>query len=95
MLPVVAGLAYELLKFAAKSDALFFRIIRWPGMMLQKLTTSEPEDAMVEVAIIAFKAAEDETDAETLSELAKSFYRPKEEKAEPVQAQNVPAGVQE
>jgi uncharacterized protein YqhQ len=79
MLPVVAGLAYEFLKFAAMSDALFFRIIRWPGMMLQKLTTSEPDESMVEVAIVAFKAAEDVLSNEELDELAKSFYRPKQE----------------
>ncbi len=91
MLPVVAGLAYELLKFAAKSDSLFFRIIRWPGMMLQKLTTSEPDDAMVEVAIIAFKAAEDELDKEALDGLAKSFYR-QEEQSEQISAECEPAG---
>ncbi len=79
MLPVVAGIAYEFLKFAAKSDALFFRIIRWPGMMLQKLTTSEPDDGMVEVAILAFKAAEDQLSKEELDEMAKKFYRPKEQ----------------
>lgn len=78
MLPVVAGIAYEFLKFAAKGDALFFRIIRWPGMMLQKLTTSEPDDSMVEVAILAFKAAEDLT-KEELDEMAQKFYRPKEQ----------------
>jgi len=64
---------------AAMSDALFFRIIRWPGMMLQKLTTSEPDESMVEVAIVAFKAAEDVLSNEELDELAKSFYRPKQE----------------
>lgn len=79
MLPVVAGVAYEFLKFAASSDSLFFRIIRWPGMMLQKLTTAEPDDSMVEVAIIAFKAAEDELSGEQLDEMVKNFYRPKQE----------------
>ena len=54
MLPVVAGVAYEFLKFAAKSDNLFFRVIRWPGLMLQKLTTAQPDDSMIEVAIVAF-----------------------------------------
>ena len=44
LLPVIAGLAYELLKFAAKGDSLFFRIIRWPGMQLQRLTTAQPTD---------------------------------------------------
>lgn len=90
MLPVVAGVAYEFLKFAAKSDSLFFRIIRWPGMMLQRLTTSEPDDSMVEVAILAFKAAQDEAPAEELDTMAKSFYRPKEQpeaKTEAAQAQ--------
>ena len=76
MLPVVAGLAYEFLKFAAKGDSLFFRIIRWPGMMLQKLTTSEPDDGMVEIAIVAFTAALDEIDDAALSEMAEGFARP-------------------
>lgn len=87
MLPVVAGIAYEFLKFAAKSDSLFFRIIRWPGMMLQKLTTSEPDDSMVEVAILAFKAAEDELSKEELDGMAKKFYRPKEQPEQAAETQ--------
>lgn len=94
MLPVVAGVAYEFLKFAAKSDSLFFRVIRWPGMMLQKLTTSEPDDSMVEVAILAFTAAQDETTDEALAEMAKSFYRPKQQpEAKPEAAQAQAEGV--
>ena len=54
-LPVVAGVSYELLKLLAKSDCLFVRILRAPGMLLQKLTTREPDDDMLEVAIVAFK----------------------------------------
>ncbi|MPM75716.1 hypothetical protein SDC9_122710 [bioreactor metagenome] len=57
MLPVVAGVAYEVLKLAAKSDNIFARIVRWPGVMLQKLTTREPDDGMLEVAITAFNLA--------------------------------------
>ena len=56
-LPLVAGLAYEVLKLAAASDALWARIIRAPGMGLQYLTTREPELAMLEVAIAAFNLA--------------------------------------
>ena len=82
MLPVVAGVAYEFLKFAAKSDNLFFRVIRWPGLMLQKLTTAQPDDSMIEVAIVAFYAAMDEMSAEELDALAKSYARPKAKKAE-------------
>lgn len=54
-LPVVAGVSYELLKLLAKSDCLFVRILRAPGMALQKLTTKEPTDDMLEVSIAAFK----------------------------------------
>lgn len=53
--PVVAGISYELLKLLAKSDCLFVRILRAPGMALQMLTTKEPDDDMLEVAIAAFK----------------------------------------
>ena len=81
MLPVVAGVAYEFLKFAALGDSLFFRVIRWPGLMLQKLTTAQPDDSMVEVAIIAFRAAMDEMSTEELDALAKSYERPKAKKA--------------
>jgi uncharacterized protein YqhQ len=56
-LPLVAGLAYEVLKLAASSDALWARIIRAPGLGLQYLTTREPEPAMIEVAIKAFELA--------------------------------------
>ncbi len=95
MLPVVAGVAYEFLKFAARSDALFFRIIRWPGLMLQKLTTAPPDDSMVEVAIVAFKAAQDEIDDAALQALAIGFKRPartteKKQEAESLQqAENI------
>jgi uncharacterized protein YqhQ len=81
MLPVVAGVAYEFLKFAALGDSLFFRIIRWPGLMLQKLTTAQPDDSMVEVAIVAFRAAMDEMSTEELDALAKGFERAKVKKA--------------
>lgn len=58
-LPVVAGLSYEVLRFAAKYDNWFTRILRAPGMALQKLTTKEPTPDMLEVAITAFNLAMD------------------------------------
>lgn len=54
-LPVVAGLAYELLRFAARRESLFWRVVRFPGVQLQRLTTREPDDGMIEVAIAAFR----------------------------------------
>ncbi|GHV02797.1 hypothetical protein FACS1894211_14910 [Clostridia bacterium] len=60
LLPLVAGLSYELLRLLAKGgDNLFMRIVRAPGLALQGLTTREPEPAMIEVALAAFNAARD------------------------------------
>ena len=57
--PVVAAIAYELLKFLAKFDNWFAKILRAPGMLLQKLTTKKPTDDMAEVAIAAFKKVQE------------------------------------
>lgn len=53
-IPLVAGISYELLKLFAKYDNIVTRILKYPGLLLQKLTTNEPEDAMVEVSLKAF-----------------------------------------
>lgn len=58
LLPLVAGLSYELLKLLAKGDNFLFNVIRAPGMWLQSLTTKQPDDDMVEVAIQAFKTVQ-------------------------------------
>ena len=54
LLPIVAGLSYEVLKWAAKYDNIFVRIVKAPGKWLQKITTKEPDLEMLEVAICAF-----------------------------------------
>lgn len=54
MIPIVAGISYEFLKLFAKYDNWFTRICKQPGLWLQKLTTKQPDDSMVEVAIAAF-----------------------------------------
>ncbi|MCI9291439.1 MAG: peptide chain release factor N(5)-glutamine methyltransferase [Clostridia bacterium] len=54
LLPIVMGISYEMLKTMAKYDNVLVRILKWPGLMLQKLTTKQPDDSMVECAIIAF-----------------------------------------
>lgn len=54
LLPVVAGLSYELLKGLSKTDCPIFLPLKWPGMLLQKITTKEPDDDMIEVAINSF-----------------------------------------
>ena len=54
LLPVVAGVSYEILRLLAKTKSKFFLIFKFPGLLLQRLTTSEPEDTMIECAIVAF-----------------------------------------
>ena len=61
LLPVIAGLSYELLKWAGRSDSLPVKILSMPGLWLQKITTAEPDDEMLEVAIEAVKAVCDDT----------------------------------
>ena len=53
LLPVVMGVSYELIKLAGRYDNLFTRVISAPGLWLQRLTTFEPDDSMIEVAIAA------------------------------------------
>ena len=55
LLPLVAGLSYELLKLLAKTDSKAVYIFKLPGLLLQKITTREPDDGMIEVAITAFE----------------------------------------
>lgn len=57
LLPLIAGVSFEALKGLAHSDGKLVRAIRWPGLMLQKLTTREPDEKQLEVAIAAFNAA--------------------------------------
>jgi uncharacterized protein YqhQ len=55
--PLVAGLSFELIKFAGRNRHRgWVQLIIWPGMQLQKLTTREPEDDQIEVAITALEA---------------------------------------
>ena len=61
LLPVIAGLSYELLKWAGRSDNWVVKILSMPGLWLQKITTAEPDDEMLEVAIEAVKAVCDDT----------------------------------
>ncbi len=65
MIPVVAGIAYEILRFAGRhTDWLIMKIISAPGMAFQLLTTREPDDSQIEVAIAAMQnvLVEDESD---------------------------------
>ncbi len=56
LIPVIAGISYEIIRLAGRSDNIFVRILSAPGMMLQKLTTKEPDEDMVQVAIASVEA---------------------------------------
>jgi len=56
LIPVIAGISYELLRLAGRSNGKLVRALSWPGLMLQKLTTAEPTREQLEVAILSLKA---------------------------------------
>ncbi|MBP1743468.1 MAG: putative metal-dependent protein [Firmicutes bacterium] len=58
LLPVVSGITYELIKWMGRSNSKMSQMLSYPGLMLQKLTTREPDIDQIEVAIAALKAAE-------------------------------------
>lgn len=70
MLPIICGLGYELLKACGKYDNVLTRIISAPGLWMQHITTKEPDDDMIEIAIAALKACDEieDTDAEEETE---------------------------
>lgn len=59
LVPVIAGVSYEFIRLAGKSENALVNILSKPGMMLQKLTTKEPDDSMIEVAIASVEAVFD------------------------------------
>ena len=59
LLPVIAGVSYEIIRLAGSSDNWFVTMLSKPGLALQRLTTREPEPEMAEVAIKAVEAVFD------------------------------------
>jgi len=59
MMPVVAGISYEIIRLAGRFDNILVRLISAPGMAIQRLTTKEPDEKMAEVAIAAVEAVFD------------------------------------
>lgn len=64
LLPVVVAISYELIKYAGRHDNWVTKILSAPGKAMQKLTTAEPDDSMLEVAIEAMKLVIPENDGE-------------------------------
>lgn len=59
LIPVVAGISYEIIRLAGRSNNILVRILSAPGLLVQKLTTKEPDEQMIEVAIAAVEAVFD------------------------------------
>ena len=59
LIPVIAGVSYEFIRLAGRSDNVFVNILSKPGLWLQRLTTREPDDAMIEVGIASVEAVFD------------------------------------
>ena len=59
LVPVIAGVSYEIIRLAGSSDNRFVNLLSKPGLALQRLTTREPDESMVEVAIAAVEAVFD------------------------------------
>lgn len=59
LIPVIAGISYEIIRLAGRSNNILVQIISFPGMLLQRLTTKEPDESMVEVAIASVEAVFD------------------------------------
>lgn len=60
LVPLIAGISYEIIKLAGRCDNMFVKIVSAPGMALQKVTTKEPDDEMIETAILSLKGVLEE-----------------------------------
>lgn len=75
-LPIVSGITYELIRWLGKSEGKLSKIIAAPGIKLQELTTREPDDSQIEVAIMALRKAEGLKEPEkTVGQLLEVAYQ--------------------
>lgn len=75
-LPIVAGISYEFLKLMAMTDFWLLMPLKWPGMLMQKITTKEPDEKMAEVALTAFLTVMRMDADESVPELKFEMQRP-------------------
>ena len=92
ILPLVVGVGYEVIMLAGKHDNFFTRAMSAPGLWVQRLTTKEPTEDMLEVAITSIKCALRDDFPEFME-----FYneRPWEKKEEPIESQTEEMAVEE
>ena len=73
-LPIISGLSYEVLKLLAKTKSKFFIVFKAPGLLLQKITTREPDDKMIEVAITSFTKVLEMDEDQTVKEVSFNVF---------------------
>lgn len=88
-LPIIAGIAYEFNRFAGRHENRFVNILRAPGMAMQRFTTVEPEDDMIEVAIVALKEALSLDEAPDYSAKKAAYEESSLEKADGPEKKNI------
>ncbi len=95
LLPIVAGLSYELLKALSKTECWAVYPLKIPGLLLQRITTREPDDQMIEVSITAFtKVLEMDEDA-SIPECEFEISKKRSEVLKSVKEQLLKAGITE
>jgi uncharacterized protein YqhQ len=94
LLPVCVGLGYEFIRFAGKHDNAFVRFLAAPGLWMQRITTREPDDDMIEVAIVATKSALHEEFAEFEIPYESEYLKKKEEAKKTEEEANAGEGIQ-
>lgn len=80
LVPVIAGVSYEFIRFAGNSDNKIAAVLSTPGMLLQKLTTREPDDSMIEVAISSVEAVFDWREYQRRCQVLQSKQEEREKK---------------
>ncbi len=95
LLPLVSGVSYEILKLLSKTKSKFFLIFKAPGLLMQKITTKEPDEKMLEVAITAFKTVIEMDADQNIKE--QKFITPKKrcEVLKNVKEQLIKSGIEE
>jgi len=94
-LPIVAGLSYELLKALAKTKCFLVYPLKVPGLLLQRITTRNPNDDMIEVAITAFKTVMEMDNDPTIKEKTFVLQRKRKELLEDVKKVLKENGIEE
>ncbi len=94
LLPVCVGLGYEFIRYAGKHDNTLTRILSAPGLWMQRITTREPDDTMMEVAIVSIKSALREEFPDFEVPYEEDYLKKKEENKKQEEPADASEGVQ-